>query len=208
MRPHAKLTLFALLASATATPAAFADVPDPRFSTCEPVIVATSSGTPLGAPGEVGTLNVPGYEVVIRDVNNAPLAGRLVEIDFTRTTVRLYTAQSPGTTVDCARRVLAKSTGAGGLALFSPRFGGFENSNLVRVYDKGELLCSIRARSTDIDAMGGTTALGDLALFAQNFLSNQAAQETDFDVSGTTGLTDLVAFAAEFIRAQSSEYCP
>ena len=37
-----------------------------------------------------------------------PLVGQPVELDFSKTYVRLFASQQPGTTVDCARQVLTK----------------------------------------------------------------------------------------------------
>ena len=183
-------------------------VPDPANSIVEPVIVGNATGNALGAPGEIGTSAVPGYEVVVRNVINLPEPGALVVLDFSATSIRLFTVQSPGTTVDCARRVLAKATGANGLALFTPRFGGYENANLVRVFADGVFLANVQARSTDIDALGGRTGLGDLTLFANNFYANPLAPETDFDLNGTTGLGDLFIFAREFVAPGEGTYCP
>src|SRR5580765_4908062 len=48
---------------------ASAGVPDPRFSSWDLVVVGNVSGTPIGG-------SPPGFDVTVRDVNNAPLSGR------------------------------------------------------------------------------------------------------------------------------------
>ncbi len=207
MRPVQRL-LPALPLLALVVANADAGVPDPRNSTVESVIVGNATGTPLGAPGSFGTSAVGGFEVIVRDINNSPQIGSFVVLDFSLTSIRLFTVQSAGTTVDCAGRTLAKTSGANGLALFTPRFGGYENADLVEVSADGVVLANVRARATDIDALGGRTGLGDLTRFANNFYANPLAPETDFDLSGSTGLGDLFLFAQEYAAPGEGTYCP
>jgi hypothetical protein len=70
------------------------------------------------------------------------------------------------------------------------------------------VLGNVKGRSTDIDGADGKTGLGDLVFFSTNFLSNPAAQETDFDINGNTGLGDLVIFSTEFLTGPTLAYCP
>jgi hypothetical protein len=188
---------------------ASAGVPDPRNSTTESVIVGNATGNPLGAPGGMGTAAVGGFEVIVRDINNTALIGRPVVLDFaSAASVRLFNAIGGGITINCAAKTLTKPTDGTGLALFAAKIGGFANTDVVEVSADGVALANVKARSTDIDALGGSTGLGDLGIFANNFLNNPSAQETDFDVSGATGLADLGIFATEFLSAVTEAYCP
>jgi len=193
----AATTLALLLLTATH---AHATTPDPRFSSVDPVLVGNSSGVAVGvAPA--------GFDVMVRSVNNEPVPGHFVTIDFSNTTMKLHAVQNPGTTIDCALRVIRQVTNASGAVKFAARVGGYSNTNAIEVYDEGVLLATVKGRSTDLDGMGGTTSLGDFVLFAQNFTST--APETDFDQSGTTGLGDFVIFAEEYLRGTSAAaYCP
>src|SRR5688500_14147726 len=137
---------------------AFATTPDPRFSQVDPVVVGNSSGTPMGA-------EPAGYDVLIRDVNNAPVPGRLVTLDFSATAMKLYAVQNAGVTLDCASRQIHGVTNASGAIKFAPRIGGWENTNSVVVFNGGVELARVKGRSTDIDGADGTTGLGDFAIF-------------------------------------------
>ncbi len=181
-------------------------VPDNRFSFCDPILVGNTSGTPIGGTPP----SAPGFDVSVKDVNNAPVPGSVVKLDFSATTIRLSAVQTPGTTLDCAARTLSRVTNAAGTVIFVARLGGWVNTNAVSVIIKdGELLADVKARSTDIDGLDGRTALRDLVLFSANFLTNPAAQETDFDLNGNTGLGDYLRFTAEFLRFDPVQsYCP
>jgi hypothetical protein len=191
---------------------ASAGVPDPRNSTTESVIVGNVTGNPLGAPGDLGTSAVGGFEVIVRDINNTALIGRPVVLDFaSAANVKLFDSIGGGITINCAAKTLTKPTDGTGLALFAAKIGGFANTDVVEVSADGVALANVKARSTDIDgspsAGSGTTGLGDLGLFAQNFLFAPSALETDFNVDGTTGLGDLGIFAVEFLSSVSAVYC-
>ena len=66
---------------------AFAKVPDPRFSSTDPIVYGDTEGTRT-------------YQVHLRDVSNAPLSGEEVVLDFSATNIHLDAVQEPGTTVD------------------------------------------------------------------------------------------------------------
>ncbi|MEO7843110.1 MAG: hypothetical protein ABIS31_06000 [Candidatus Eisenbacteria bacterium] len=180
---------------------ASAGVPDPRFSTTDLVVVGNVSGTAIGAPP-------PGFDVVVRDVNNAPLAGRTVTLDFSATPMKVYNAQNAGSTVNCPSKTISRVTNASGAVNFAARIAKFINTNGVEVSADGVVLALVKGRSTDIDGTDGTTGLGDFAIFGNNFLNNSAAQETDFDQSGTTALGDFAIFGSEFLGGASGTYCP
>lgn len=176
---------------------ASAGVPDPRFSDTGPVVVGDLAGVAIGG----------GYNVVVRDVNSAPLPGRTVTLDFSATPMRVCNVQNAGTTFNCAAKTLSRVTNASGAVSFASRVAKFDNSNNVEVSADGVVLATVKGRSVDIDGAGGANgqvSLGDFVIFSANF--NTAAQETDFDISGSTGLGDFVIFAASYNSANT--FCP
>ena len=192
----AALAVFTLVAST-----AFAESPDPRFTTVDPVVVGNASGNALGGLS-------PGFDVVVRDVSNNPVPGQIVTLDFWPTALRLSSVQSAGTTLNCAAKKISRVTDANGAVKFAARFGGYTNVDAIYVDESGIELGSVKARSTDIDGLDGKTGLGDFALFSNNFLGNTAAQETDFDLNGLTGLADFSLFVNEFLSGATAPYCP
>lgn len=178
-----------------------ATTPSPPNCVVDPLVVGNASGAAIGAPE-------PGFSVVVRDFLNIPVAGSVVTLDFVGTPIRLQTTQNPGTTVDCVRHTLTRLSDASGVALFAPRFGGFVNTNSVSVSADGLILAFVMARSTDLDALEGRTALGDFQMFADNLLNHPSAPETDFDGSGTTALGDFRIMAEELLGNGQGAYCP
>ena len=198
-RPRPLLLVLALVAAPATADAQ--GLPDPRFSTTDAVVVGNATGHAIGgAPA--------GFDVVVRDVNNAPIPGRVVSLDFSATAMRLLSVQNPGTTLDCAGRRISRVTNAQGAVNFAARLAGWDNTNAIPVFSGSEELTRVRGRSTDLDGADGTTGLGDFAVFGANFLTNPPAAETDFDLNGTTGLGDFAIFAAEFLATQAASYCP
>ena len=187
---------FAVVASV-----ASAGVPDPRFSTIDPAAVGTNSGT--ATPQAAGT---PGFDVIVRDVSNAPLAGVTVTLNYAVSGMKVYQTQNAGATVNCPAKSISRVTNGAGQVTFGPRTGKFNNANTVEVSANGVVLGNVKGRSTDIDGLGGQTALGDFALFSSAF--GTVNQETDFDVSGgVTGLGDFGIFSTEFSGVILT-YCP
>jgi hypothetical protein len=183
-----------------APPATAQGVPDPRLSTVDPVVVGNATGTPMG-----GT--PPGFDVVVRDVNNDPVPGHVVTLRFGDSGMRLISVQNSGTTLDCAARSISRVTNASGAVNFAARVGGFDNANVIEVLDNSVRLAMVKGRSTDLDGLDGRTTLGDLVIFASNFPGN--AQETDFDLNGMTGLGDFVLFSSEYNQGPTQQpYCP
>jgi hypothetical protein len=189
---------------------ASAGVPSPQQSSVEPVIVGNASGNPLGAPGSIGTQAVPGFEVVVRDVNNSPLQNKNVVVDYSATSIKLHNSQSDGSTLNCAAKTVAKLTPANGTVVFATKFGSFSNTNAVEVSADGVVLALVKARSTDIDGVGATTALSDFALFSSAFAAVLPAQQVNFNLSpsDTPDLGDFAIFSAEFASAAVGTYCP
>ena len=178
-----------------AFPAAAA-VPDPRFSVYDPVLVGTPSGTPVLCNFTPG----PGYNVTVRDVNNAPIAGSVVTIDFTNAPgLNLFSQQESGTTLNCAARTISRVTNGVGRVVFAPRFGGYNNGNVVSVSADGVFLVLVPARSPDVLATGGRADLPDFAAFAAAYMCATCPQ-FDFDNSGgPIGLNDLAIMSKEYL---------
>ena len=201
---HALGSLLCLVLTSSAA-GAVAGVPDPLNSSVEPILVGGSSGNLL--PG----LGAPGFQVIVRDINNNPIVGVNVVLEFhpAGAAIRLQTSQNSGTTVACGQGdALLKATNTMGEATFGPRFGGFVNESVVVVSAEGILLGLVPARSTDINALGGTTDLADLNLFrAQFFATQPAAPQTDYTGDGNTGLSDLNTFRLEFFSLATGAYC-
>jgi hypothetical protein len=187
---------FAVVASV-----ASAGVPDPRFSTLDAVVVGNVSGSAMGG--------VPaGFDVTVRDVNNAPLSGRTVTLNFAASGMKVISTQNAGTTVNCAAKSISRVTNGSGAVNFGARVAKFNNSNTVEVSADGVVLGNVKGRSTDIDGVDAKTGLGDLALLSANLLTNPSAQQTDFDLNGTTGLGDLALFTTELLTGPTLAYCP
>lgn len=180
---------------------ASAGVPDNRFSTSDAVVVGNVSGTAIGG-------SPAGFDVTVKDVNNAPLPGRTVTLDFSATPMKVFNAQNAGTTVSCAAKTISRVTNASGAVNFAARVAKFDNANNVDVIADGVPLFVVKGRSTDIDGTDGTTGLGDFAIFGNNFLNNALAQETDFDLDGGTALGDFAVFGAQFLGGVVGTYCP
>jgi len=180
---------------------ASAGVPDNRFSTSDAVVVGNVSGTAIG-----GT--PAGFDVTVKDATNAPLVGRTVTLDFSATPMVLLLAQNAGTTLNCAAKSISRVTNGSGAVNFASRVAKFDNANNVEVSAAGTPLFMVKGRSTDIDGLGASTGLGDFVIFSGNFLSNPAAQQTDFDLNGNTGLGDFVVFSAQFLGAVIGTYTP
>jgi hypothetical protein len=189
---------FAALVAALFLPAvASAKVPDPRFSTVDPILYGSPSGDRA-------------YKVVIRDVGYAPIQGRVVILDFSGSSLRLYTTPEAGTTINAANKTIARFSGPDGSAVFHPRFGGACNTADVMVQAEGVVLTFVPARSTDIDAAHGCVDLQDFVRFAGPYLASDAAHaELDFDGSGgAPALGDFVIFARDLLAGTKGEYCP
>ena len=108
--------------------------------------------------------------------------------------------------MNCPAKSISRVTNGAGQVTFGPRTGKFNNANTVEVSANGVVLGNVKGRSTDIDGIGGQTALGDFALFSSAF--GTVNQETDFDVSGgVTGLGDFGIFSTEFSGVILT-YCP
>ena len=194
-----RLMLCALFAASLLARSASAAVPDPRFSTIDPVAVGSPTGVSIG-----GT--PPGYDVTVRDVSNVPLAGRTVELYFGAPDFKLYTTQAAGTTIDCANGKISRVTNAQGAVNFVPRFGGWADGNVLLVKADGVILGNVKGRSPDYDK-DGRVALADLAAFTLDFTTHPATMRSDFDVNGVVGLGDFAIFSDQF-NVTPQALCP
>jgi len=193
-----RIHLALLLTSLLALPARAA-VPDPRFTTMDQVLVGSPLGVAIG-----GT--PAGFDVVVRDVNNAPLVGVVVEIRAETANLKLYTTQAAGTTIDCQMRRFSRVTNAQGAVNFVARFGGWSDPFAVEVTAGGVILGSVQARSPDYDK-DGKVALADLTAFTVDFMTHPATMRSDFDLNNVVGLGDFAIFSDQF-NVTPQALCP
>jgi len=180
--------------------AASAGVPDPRFSVIDAVGVGDNTGTAVGgAPA--------GFDVAVKDVNNAPVLGATVTLNFSASGVRGYSVQNAGTTVNAGAQTLSRVATTGSTN-FASKTAKFNNANTVEVSANGVVLGNVKWRSTDIDGLGGITGLGDFTYFSGKYLSAVAAPEVNFDltVSDIPGLGDFTIFSGEYLAAATGAY--
>jgi len=148
--------------------------------------------------------------VALRDVNNAPLISDTATLDFSGCTgIRMYTSQQTGVTVDCANhRMYAQSTT--GNYVFFPRLGGFDNAHDCWVEGNGVVIAAVPVRSTDMDGIGGSTSLADVARFMGYYLAGATDHpEADFDGSGSPiGLADFGIISRSYLEGVVGTYCP
>jgi hypothetical protein len=189
--------LLALVPLLVLTEGVRAAIPDPYCSQVEPVIVGGSSSAGVA----------DGFVILVRDNNYIPLPAKLVTIQFMGSGVRSYQQQESGTTVDCSTQVLSRRSGPGGLTVFHPRIGGYQNSPTIQIRAESMLLASVPARSTDLNG-DGTTDLRDLDLFRTNFLFHPTAAETDYNQDGRTDGLDLDIMRQEFMSGAHGTPCP
>src|SRR5205823_5171001 len=110
-----------------------------------------------------------GFNVTVRDLNDAPVLYSDVTLDFSASAVRVYTAQSAGTTVDAVMHTVTR-TAVTGSTTFALRTGRSANASTVEVTSSGVVLGHVQWRSTDIDGLDGKTGVGDVTYFASKYL--------------------------------------
>ena len=207
-----KATLFVLAALVLASAPARASVPDPRFSTTEPTIVASwnNVGAPAGGTCFTGT---PTYDVTVRDVSNAPIAGSHVKVLFNAGSgIHPYSDPGPGVTVNCVDHSFNLVTDAQGRVSFVPHFGGNgEPFTTGTVYADGVVLTGLRVRSPDYDA-DGDVDVADWTTFVGDYLDTQNYHaRSDFDQCATSNLPDFVFFVSQYLASGAGSphpYCP
>jgi hypothetical protein len=187
-------------------------VPSPPFCTIDPVLVGTASGHPV----QGASTAQPGFRVIVRDILNFPVAHAYVSLDFSAAGgPRGIADGGAGTIVDCVARTISRVADDQGVAVFAPRFGGYDNANSVDVLADGVLLARVPCRSTDVDGVDGLTGLGDFARLSAGFVPCPgcppcaSCPELDFDGSGgPIRLNDFAIFAREFMRDMPpAPYC-
>lgn len=178
---------------------ASAGVPDPRFSVIDQIGVGDNTGAAIGG-------SPAGFDVSVRDINNAPVNGATVVLNFSASGVRGYVTQNAGTTVNAAAQTLSRVATLG-TTNFASRTGKFTNSNTVEVSANGVVLGNVKWRSTDIDGLDGRTFLGDFGYFAARY-NTVAAPECNFDLSvgDIPALGDLGIFATEYGATAAMTY--
>jgi hypothetical protein len=169
------------------------------------VIISSWNNTPAAAGGEFSCgASTPGFDVIVRDINNAPIANSQVKVMFggTGTSIRPYQDVGPGpVTVHCIDHSITLPTDGNGRASFVPHFGRFAETNVVEVSADGVILGLIQARSPDYDC-DGDVDVADLSTFSGDFLDTQAYHaRSDFDDCPNTSLGDLLFFSAQFLAS-------
>ncbi len=152
----------------------------------------------------------PELRIVAREATYTPIADEPVHVDFSRSTLRLFSVQDDGVTVDCAARRLTKFTNLYGEAVFHPRFGGSEAGANLYIDVSDVLIGIVAGRSTDLDGIGGGTSLGDFALFSSAFGDGMPHAEVNFDRSASDlpDLADFTIFAGQMAGGVVAAYCP
>lgn len=165
------------------------------------VIVGNSSGVMIGS----------GFIVEVRSINNTAMVNWPVTVYFNDSSMKPHSSQVSPTTVNCQELSITKNTNGSGLAIFTPRLGGYENLTNVEVWVQGGVLgpciVNIKGRSTDLDN-DGDTDLSDYSIFANLLLTGPYDAQIDYDQSGTEGVGDLGVFSAELLRSASGSLCP
>ena len=181
--------------------AAAAQLPHIPFCSTEHVMVGSPSGAFISVYDP--------FVVTIRDINNQPM-NQYVTLKFGSTPIRITDFQDFGVTWNCAARTASKYSAVEGRAEFTPRFGGFVNSEDIEVWVAGSLLGKASARSVDIDGLDGRTSLNDFAIFSQGLATQSARPELNFDQSASDvpDLGDFATFAREIAASITVPYCP
>jgi len=175
----------------------------PDYSTVPNAIVGNLSGARIGS----------GFVVVVRDLfTHQPMPFAYVTIDFTGTGITLSSEQAADVVAEpgfC--NLLTKRCDANGQVVFDPRFSGFANTDVVKVYGRADLNCgglllkTIKGRSTDLvtssvascGIRNESTSLADFTYFTARF-GYGYFPECDFNNDGSLGLPDFAIFSPEF----------
>lgn len=171
------LSLGLALAFAALVGEARADVPDVRFCTYDPVVLASPDGAFA-------------YAVTVRDASSRPIEGATVLLDFNSVPGVLLCEVADD---DHDRRLVAL-TGATGGVTFAPRAGGQAAGN-VTIRVGGEFLAGVPVRTPDFDGDLDVDAADRAALAALVGTSNPAG---DFDGDGTVDAADQAIFEQRF----------
>lgn len=204
MKSSCRIALLAALSTLVVSPAARARaLADPRFATYDAVVVGSPLGLAINQAGDPGN---PGFDVTVRAIDNSPVPGAFVSLDFTGAGITLYTSQNSGTTIDCAQESIHRLTNAQGQAKFAAQMGRWQDANLVSLQVEGVEMAKVKARSMDYGG-DGRVSIVDLDVFALDFLGTPSTMRSDFDVSGSTGLGDLSIFSVHYLGSIPKPLC-
>ena len=196
-------TLFTFLA-ASGNPA-HAGLP-PSFNSTIPGQIRLVGADPLGHPDPAGE-----FTVTVRDLANSPMAGSLVDVDFTAATdVALCGVQGAGTSLVAS--VASGVTGADGqvtMTLLGHGIAGAppSSSSAVRIYADGVLLGSIPCAAFDLDGVGGLNG-ADESRWLADYITGLFMPRGNYDNSGALGGSDLSIWLSTFVRGKQVQSCP
>jgi hypothetical protein len=205
----AALVLAIMLGARPATSRPLA-VPSPANSSVPDVIVGSWNGLSANTSPTQCAPPFPGFEVVVRDFNNQPIAGSTVMIRFAGSGVRPHAVQNPGITVFCATGDLSRVTNAVGSARFPARLAGFTLAPSIGVFADGVQLRQVPGLSPDYDR-SGLVDLNDFSTFATDFLNTNPQPRSDFDNCLGMRLADYSFFSVQFIAClgqPAATLCP
>lgn len=192
------------------TGAAAADaqgVPSPANSTA-PANIALM-GSLSGVPGPQGT-----FEVIIRDLANNPVGGAKVVVDLSGAWDLFVCAAplDPEATVDCVHARVSKHTDLTGRVRFTLVGGSIGSTpshsphNYGAIYWEGQLIARPTVAAYDLDGAGGVGA-NDLAIWLEDFGSQQDIERGDYDGSGALGANDLSLWLQTYGSLTNLESC-
>lgn len=192
---------------AVATPVHAQGVPSPANSTAPSYIALM--GRTGGAVSPLG-----GFEVVVRDLANNPVAGARIVVDLGLCTDLHLCAdpQEAGTTVDCVNRRVSRLTDAAGQAHFTLLGGSVgvtadrSPHHMGRIFWEGKLIAAPTVAAYDLDGANGL-GVNDLSVWLDDFGSTLDIGRSDYDGSGSVGANDLSFWLAVFGSDTCLESC-
>ncbi len=150
--------------------------------------------------------------VCVRDVATNPIAGEVVQLDFSLCTSDLRVASTQSfrsvTTSSCAGPVVQAVTGADGYAWFvvigaGVAGGAAHPAHAVMVTIVGEPYTGwLGVGVYDLNGGGGVT-LADLGAWAKDYFGAASPDRADYDGNGLVSLSDLGAFTECFFDHRS-----
>lgn len=187
-----------------------AQVPTPANS-ITPRMIPVVGHDASGVPDPIGEVTV-----IFRDLANQPIAGALIQLDFSACTELRLCADShdPSAVTDCAQRTITKVSDANGAARF--RVVGYSVAppgtpgapyNAARVYADGVLLASPSVAIYDLTGGGGLTP-ADLSAWLDDFFGGFDPARSDYDDTGAPlGPSDLARWLTAFFASGSIQNC-
>lgn len=198
--------LLAIAMSALFAPSAAAGVPSPNTSLVPPLLT-------LGASDGSAPDPALAFVIQVRDLNNIPISGSVVQIDFTRCPdVLLGTLAGPGTIVNCDTRKPRLTTGSdgrvefrltGAIGIRSPASTGAQ----AWVLADGLVLARVPVAVLDQDGAEGVDAK-DLRLWLHDFYSGTNPARSDLDGNSFVSPSDLMVLLDAAGRASQEVSAP